>query len=651
MASGLMDIGSSALLSYQRALDTVGHNVANVNTPGYSRQQVELTARPPQGDGSGFAGTGVDIATILRSYDQFATRDLRTTTTSSSELDTLSGLAGALDNLLADEYSGLTPALGSFFDAVQDAANDPTSIAARQVMLAESGSLALRFQGLNGWMQDNRLTLGSRMGAEVQDINQLAGSIADINRQIIDASSSFGGQPPNDLLDKRDQLVLELAGKVSISTIPQSDGSLNVFLGKGQSLVLGTAANRMGLQERSDDPGQYDITIGAPGTPPVVITDFISGGSLGGVLRYRSEILDPAMNELGRIAVELGTFMNDQHRSGITLSGSAGQDLFAVAAPAIFADTANSGSISVAFDDVSKLAASDYQLQFDGSSWSLSRLDTGQSVPMSGSGSAAAPFVAEGLSISVGGGAVAGDNYVLRPLRNAAGSISVLAGDARDLALAAPVRTSSALTNSGSGQISSGTVTDISNAAFQAVPGQLSPSVLIRFTSATSYDVLDQSTLGVIDTGVYSPATGADVFPTASDTDYGYQIRISGSPAAGDEFTVNYNSSGIGDNRNALAMSSMQSARLMNGGNASFNDAYGELVANASNQSHQARVGSEVQRSLLQQSQDSWSQTAGVNLDEEAADLLRFQQAYQAAAQIISVADQMFATLIDAVRR
>jgi len=649
MASGLLGIGTSALLSYQRALDTVGHNVSNVNTPGYTRQQAVLSAQVPQASGSGFVGTGVGVTTIQRNYNQFATSDLRTTTASSSEMDALSGLASTLDNLLADETSGLSPALSSFFDAVQGAANDPTSVAARQVMLSESDSLAQRFQDLNGWMQNDRLSIASRMQADVKGINQLAGSIADLNRQIVEATGATNGQPPNDLLDKRDQLVLELAGKVSISTITQGDGSMNVFLGKGQSLVLGAASSQMGLQARSDDPGQYDVTIGAPGSPPVVITGFLSGGSLGGTLRYRDEILDPAMNDLGRLAVEFGTFLNDQHHAGITLSGATGQDLFSVAAPAVYADTGNSGSISVAFGDVSGLTASDYRLQYDGSNWNLSRLDTGQSVPMTGTGSAADPLVAEGLAITVGGGAAAGDSYVLRPVRNAAGSISARISDPRDLALASPVRTSAALGNSGTGQISAGAVTDINNPAFQSSPGQLSPAVLIRFTSATSYQVLDQSTLGVIDSGSFDPATGADVFPTASGIDYGYQVRITGNPAAGDEFSVNYNTNGTGDNRNALAMAGLQSARLMNDASASFNDAYGQLVASASSRTQQARVGSEVQNSLLTQSQDAWSQAAGVNLDEEAANLLRYQQAYQAAARIISVADQMFTTLINAV--
>ncbi|MBT8117656.1 MAG: flagellar hook-associated protein FlgK, partial [Gammaproteobacteria bacterium] len=233
MGSGLLDIGSSALLSNQRALDIVSHNVANVNTPGYSRQQVNLTTRLPQLSSSGFIGTGVNVSAITRSYDQFITNELRSGTSGFREADVLASLAGGLDNLLADQSSGLSPVLGSFFDSFQGVANDPTSIAARQALLGEAGSLSARFQGLSNWLDDTRRGLATRMNTDVQQVNQLASSIASLNVQIIEARGNAAGQPPNDLLDQRDQKLLELAELVSITTTTQEDGSLNVFIGSG----------------------------------------------------------------------------------------------------------------------------------------------------------------------------------------------------------------------------------------------------------------------------------------------------------------------------------------------------------------------------------------------------------------------------------
>ncbi|MDX1697039.1 MAG: flagellar hook-associated protein FlgK, partial [Thiohalobacterales bacterium] len=558
MGSGLLGIGTSALLSNQRALDTVGHNVANVNTPGYSRQRVELAARVPQGNSSGFIGAGVDITSITRSYNRFLTDELRSSATGFHQSDTLANLAGQLDSLVADPQTGLSPALSSFYDAIQGVANDPTSIAARQVMLADAESLVARFQGLDNQLRESQRAVNTQLSTRVQEINQLAGAIANINEEIVVAEGNAGGQTANDLQDQRDQLLLELSGLVSITTTTQADGAVNVFIGSGQSLVLGTQHGAVGAVERPGDPGNFDITIGAPGSPAVVVTDFIRGGELGGLLQYREQVLEPAMNDLGRVAIGLGTFMNEQHRAGISLDGLPGQDLFTVASPAVLPDTGNGGTIAVSFADVSQLTADDYRLGYDGAAWSLTRADSGQPVAMSGSGTSADPFVAEGISITIGAGAVAGDGYTLRPTRDGAASIGLLTGNPRELALAAPIRTSAALANTGTGEISAGTVTDIDNPAFQSPPGQLSPPVLVRFTAPGSYEVIDQSTAAVIDTGVYDPATGAEIFPTASGTDFGYRVRITGNPAAGDEFNVTYNTGGTADNRNALLLADMQ---------------------------------------------------------------------------------------------
>jgi flagellar hook-associated protein 1 FlgK len=291
-------------------------------------------------------------------------------------------------------------------------------------------------------------------------------------------------------------------------------------------------------------------------------------------------------------------------------------------------------------------------LRFNDSAWTLTRTGSGQVVPLNGSGTSADPFTAEGLSIIVGSGAAAGDSYLIRPTRAGAGAISIALDNRSELALAAPLRTSAALGNGGTGSITAGVVTDINNLAFQTIPGQLSPQVLIRFTSPTSYEVVEQTTLTTIDTATYDPAVGADVFPTVNlGIDYGYQARITGNPAAGDEFSIDYNSGGVGDNRNALLLAGLQGERLMDSGNTSFNDAFGGLVADIGSKTRQAQISSSAQQTILQQNQAQRASVSGVNLDEEAADLIRFQQAYQAAAQVIAVADTLFSTLIDAVRR
>lgn len=648
----LLGIGSSALLTYQRSLSTVSHNIANVNTDGYSRQRVETSTRLPQASGNGFVGTGVKVDSVERLYNGFLNREIQSHTAGYRELDTLQLMAGRLDNMLADEHAGLSPVLSDFFNAVQGVADDPTSTAARQVLLGEANTVAARFHDLDGWLQTSRSELNARMGGAVGEINRLTGAIASINEEIVTAQGAAGGQPPNDLLDQRNLLVQELAQLVSVNTIDQDNGALNVFMGSGQVLVLGTTAGTLGVESQAEDPGQVDITLGVGGSNSIPVTSLVSGGELGGLLKYRDQVLDPAHNALGRVAVEFGTFMNQQHRSGMTLDGTLGQDLFSVGSPQVSAAPGTAGSITVGFDDVAALATDDYRLRYDGSSWALSRAGSGQAVALSGSGTPADPFVAEGLSIVIGGGAAAGDSFLIRPARKGAADIGVAISDPRDLALALPIRSAAALGNSGTGRVSAVSVTDIENPAFQGVPGTLTPPVVVRFTSPTSYEVINRTTLATIDTGSYDPSQGADIFPTAGlGVDYGYRMRISGSPAAGDEFSLEYNTDGVGDNRNALLLADLQAARLMDNGTTSFNDAYGQLVADVGTRTRQAQVNSQTQKSMLEQSQAAYDSVSGVNLDEEAADLLRFQQAYQAAAQVIAVADQIFDTLIDAVRR
>ena len=650
--AGLLGIGTTALLAYQRTLNTVGHNVTNVNTEGYSRQRTELTALAPQGSGGQYAGNGVNVSSVTRIYDQFVVSDLRTQTSVFNDLDTFHGLSSGLDNLLAGEHTNLNIPLASFFDSVQGVADDPTSIAARNVMISDAEALVSRFESLDRFIEDSRSSVNARLSVVTQEITQIADSIAELNQSIVIARDGGTGQLPNDLLDMRDQLVLDLTEKVSVTTTLQEDGSLNVFIGSGQSLVLGSAARTVAVELNADDPGKLDINISGGSSIPVTINKLLNGGEIGGLLRFGSQALDPAQNTLGRIAVELGSFFNDQHHKGLTLDGLPGGDFFSVAAPQVLADSDNSGSISVDFDDVSQLTIDDYELRFDGAAWALTLAGDTQTIPMSGSGTAASPFVAGGLQIVANAGAAAGDRYIIRPTRTAAAEMTVAVNDARDIALAAPVSTSKSLSNTGTGAITAGVVNDIDNPAFQAVPGQLSPEVLIRFTSPTSYEVVDKVTLATIDTGTYDPASGEEIFPTENlTTDYGYRVRITGNPLAGDEFTVEFNSGGSGDNRNALLMAGLQGERLMDDGTNTFADAYGLLVARVGTDTRRSQNSSEAQMGLLQQSQAARANASGVNLDEEAADLLRYQQAYQAAAQIISVADQLFTTLISAIRR
>ena len=657
MAGDLFGIGTSALDAFQRALATTGHNISNVNTDSYSRQRVEFENRPGQAFSNGFIGAGVDASTVRRQFDQFVQENLVQGTSSYNQQQTLFDLASQVDSLLADPDTGLASGLQNFFNNVQELADDPTSTAARQLVLTEGETLVNRFNYLYDRFEQLRSTANNQMLTVVNEINGLSESIADVNKAIVDAYAAGGGQPPNDLLDKRDALITDLAELVSVQTFEQDNGAKNVFIGNGQALVINADTYRISAEPLGPDLNEINIGATSGGTT-VDITDFITGGKLGGLLQYRDTVLDPAQNAVGRVAMGLSTVFNEQHERGMDLDGDLGQAFFTEPTATVFPDSANVSTATVSIADVSQLTIEDYNLRYDGATWNLTRISDGQPVPMTGTGTAADPFVVDGMEIVIGGGApAAGEEYVIRPSRMGGRMIDTNLTNVRDVAAASPVLAQSDIANTGSGIVTPGEVVDITNAAFQTTAGALTPPIRVEFLGANSYQVVNATTSGVIEGPIaYDPTQGADVFPTPGAYDPGYRVRIEGAPAAGDVFSVDYNTGGVGDNRNALALAQLQNSKTLGAGasgvpSATFGGAYNELVSDVGTTTRSAEIASNAQQGLLEQATSRREAISGVNLDEEAANLLRFQQAYQAAAQMISVANQNFQTLIAAVGR
>lgn len=655
MASGdLFSIGTSGLLAFQRTLNTISHNIANVNTEGYSRQSVQLSTRPPEPNGYGFSGNGVETVSIRRSYDAFVESSLRSSTSSTAEFEAFHALAAQLDNVVANSDTGIHSSLQRYFNAVQDVADTPASPAARQVLFNEGESLATQFNELSSWIEGTRGQVNSDINSGVAEINQISQAIADLNQSIV-IEQGRAGHPPNDLLDQRDTLIKNMSELVSVTTLQQDDGSVNVLIGTGQVLVRGNTVTSLAVIQEAGDPRQLGVAVQGNAGVLVPVTEQISGGKLGGVLNFRDQMLDPASNSLGLTAIGLGNYVNEQHQRGMDLDGMLGLDVFSVAQPQVLAVAGNPANVSVAFDDVSQLTNADYKLRFNAGAWELTNKLTGQSIAMTGSGTAADPFIAEGMSIEITAAPANGDTYLLRPTRTGAMDIQMVLANSRQIAAAAPVRSVAATANTGTGLITAGEVTDISNAAFQTTAGQLTPPLLVRFTTGTSYDIYDNTNAAspvLLEAGItYDPATGADLFPTPGGIDHGYRMQLSGAPAAGDEFSSEYNTGGIGDNRNALALAGLATDKLMYAGSASITDSYNRLVADVATDTKQAEINSLAQKRILDQTMATRESISGVNLDEEAANLIRYQQAYQAAAQVISTANTLFDTLLNAVRR
>lgn len=628
--SDLLGTTLTGLRAFQSSLATTSHNIANVNTEGYSRQRVNLTALPAENIGGAIIGRGVGVNSIDRVLDGFQVAEVRGNVTQQGRLEVFSQLSREIDSLLGNTDSGLSPALLGFFEGVQAAADDPSSTAARQSLLSQASVLADRFESLDTRLAAQSRSLADRLSASIPEVNALASAVAELNTGIIEASAVSGGIP-NDLLDQREQVLSQLAEQLSVEVVTQGDGSVNVFIGSGQALVLGGEASSLRFGNGEFGGASPDIFLDSfSGTS--LITNNLSGGQIGGLLDADRELISPSRNQLGQLSLALGEVANAIHSSGLTLSGELGGDLFNVGEPNVYDSANNNGTalVGLTIADVSQLTASDYQLQVNGSTVQLFRLDTQTDVPLTGSGTSADPYVADGLEIVIRGAPADGDAYLLQPTSGLAREFELAIDNPADLALAGPVSANVNLQNSGSATVQSLSVIDAEDAA-------LLDTVDIEFLSETTYSINGAGTFA------YNPDSPIQI--------NGWQLAVTGTPSAGDQIQVGLNAGGVGDNRNALALGQVLDQGILQGGTLSVEGAYSVLLSNVSTGTQQAEIRLEAQNTITEQSIQELQSVSGVNLDEEAANMVRFQQAYQAAAQMLGVADSLFQTLIGAVRR
>lgn len=613
----------SGLVAFQRAIATTSHNISNVNTPGYSRQSVEFATQNAQVSSAGNIGSGVTVVTVERDYDDFLTGQLRNTTSNFQQLDAYYGLATKIDNILADSETGLAPSLQNFYDAVQVVSENPSSVPERQLLISEAEALVNRFEYIDGRLGDLNTEVNQRLRDGVVEVNQIAEEIAALNTEIGRIEGLSQGQPANDLLDQRDELVRQLSELTSVSTLIQEDGSMNVFIGNGQPLVVGSRPTTLYAVNNPFDSSRVEIAYGSPTGD--LITGALQGGEIGGLSQFRDDTLIPAQNQLGQLALGFAESFNAQHRMGMDLGGQLGQDFFSVSQPKILPGTSNTGTatISATVTSAAGLTTSDYQLSYDGSQWQLLRLDDGATFTGAG------PFNVDGLSVAISGSPNAGDRYEIRPTRGAASLVDVAIANPQDVAAASPVRSNAEVNNLGTATIATPSVLDINDP-------NLLQNVDIEFTSATTYSVNGS--------GSFAYTSGADI-----DIN-GWRVQIEGTPSTGDRFSISSNAGAVGDNSNALALADLRDSGVFNGGNTTSLENYAGLVGSVATATREAEIGRDAQRVLNDQAILARDSFSGVNLDEEAANLLRFQQAYQAAAQAISIADNLFQFLINSVR-
>jgi flagellar hook-associated protein 1 FlgK len=680
--SNLISIGLSGLASSQAALATTGNNITNVATAGYSRQSVTNTASNLQNIGVGYLGTGTTISDVRRIYNSFMDTQLQTSTALSADATAYSTQTGAVDTLLSDSATGIGSVLSSFFTSVQTAAARPADVSSRQALLTQTATLSNRFNAISTQLNQQNDGVNSALDTLAGQVNKISTSIADLNKQI--GLMASNGQTPNSLLDARNEAVRSLNELVGV-TVQQRDGNYDIYLGSGQSLVNGVTANTLTAAPSTADKSQYALTVNYQGFSSDV-TAVTTGGEIGGLLRFRNDVLNPAMNELGRTAIVAADTINRQMAQGVDLNGQFGSTVFssinsstAMANRSIAAsgNSATSGALNVAISDSSKLTTADYTVKFStASAYSVTRSD-GTAMGSYDLGTTPAPVI-DGFTLALNGGQpAAGDTYKIMPTRSGAGDISTVLTDANKLAFAAPLAGTAASGNTGTSSLSQPTLTnnvDIYDSASQSdLQRGIANSTPVKVVfgavggSTQSYTAFnsagEQIGIGTVVPGQSNTlsinvpmvdSTGAKINNAdGSQKTFSFQATLSGTPASGDNYSIAYNSAGKSDNRNATSLLGLQTKATVgiSSGNAgvSLSSSYSSLVENVGAKASQATVDTKATTSVLTQAKANRDSVSGVNLDDEAANLVKFQQYYTASSQIIKTAQEIFSTLLNAL--
>ena len=637
-----LKIGTSGLLAFQRGLSTTGHNISNASTEGYSRQSVTLGTREPGLIDGNYLGTGVAVKGIARSYSNFLAEDLRVGTSSLGQFEEAAEMAARLDNLMADQDRGLSSQIERFFSALQDVGNNPTSIPERQVLIGESGALAEQFHQLDGAFNALNSQVNDKLSLYVDEINQHAQSIAELNVAIGYARAvSTAGAEPNDLLDERDRVLLKLSKLVSVNVIEQDAGVANVLIGNGQPLVIGGVAETIGLNIGEFDPSIQRLTYQRSNGTTTNITNFLTGGALQGLVDFRDNMLNSSRQQLGLLASGMSEVVNAQHGLGVDLKGNLGGDVFVPFEAETIENIYNRGSAKSATQiaDISLVQATDYQATYNGAAWDVKNLKSGEVTVGNGL------MAIDGLEIEFSGEPIYGDSFLIRPNYRAADYFDVAIQAPADVAAASPLKFSGSLANSGTAEVESLVVNSRSDLPLDN-----------PFTLTFDNSFGEEGLPGYVVTGgpggflPFDPAAdfGGKTFQLEGFGDA--EIRLSGKPVDGDVVNIERNTEGTGDNRNLHALTELRTKNFLLGKSTSLQDIFALSVSDVGIRTRQSQLSLETQEVLTGQAENAYKAKSAVNLDEEAANLLRYQQAYSAAAKVITVADEMFDILLSTLR-
>lgn len=648
----ILSVGKTGLMAAQIGLSTTGHNIANANVEGYSRQMVLQGNAQPEATGGFFLGTGTTVTAIVRQYDDFLNKTLMNTQASQAEQNGYYAQISQIDNLLADTTSGLTPALQDFFKGVQDAASNPATDASRSALLSTANTLTARFRGMSERLTEIGAGVNAEITSTVGEINSYAAKIAQLNNDIAGLSTD-ASRMPNDLLDQRDQLIRDLNKLVKVNVEKGASNTLTVSVGTGQPLVIGNRSYEMATQTSLTDIGRIEIGyVAGDKISPLPDSSLMGGGTLGAMLKFRNESLDQTQAQLGQVAAGLAAAFNAQHKLGQDRNGALGGNFFKDIEVAVGPDRRNSPlntmEIRGVIKDASALTTSNYDLNYDGVNFVLKRESDGATTVLTYPQTE--PQVVDGIEYTLTGNLVTGDHYQIRPMANASSTIAVGLTDVGKIALAAPVTTNAPLTNTGNGKISAGTV----DADFLDPANTLNGTVTLAYDQAAGGFTGFPAAQDVVVKGVNGASTtypaGTSPIPYADGDTFtfgGISVAITGTPGNNDTFSITApNEGGTKDNRNGALLAGLQTKNILNNGKTTFQSGYASMVNMVGNKAREVQIGALAADSAAEQASNAYQSVVGVNLDEEAAELLRYQQAYQAAGKVMQIASQLFDVLV-----
>ncbi|AMP39456.1 MULTISPECIES: flagellar hook-associated protein FlgK [Ralstonia solanacearum species complex] len=637
MSSSLLNIGATGLRVADINLQVTGNNIANASTPGYSRQEAVQTENTPMATGAGYLGQGVNVTTVKRIYDQFLTAQVQSGQASTSAADQLNSLVSGLDSYLSDSNSGLGSALTGFFNAADSLASNPSSTSARQVFLSAASTLQTRFNAVAGQMNSLSTQVNTQVQTQVNSVNSTAQQIASLNDQIAKAEAASGGQPANDLRDQRDQLVQTLNQSIKASVVQTGDGQYNIYVGNGQALVQGNQSYQLTTVASQYDPTQLSVGYKSPAGTVTIDDSQLGGGALGGLMQFRQNTLIPAQNSLGRLAAAITADVNTQNKEGMDLNGKLGTDLFSAAGPSVAASSSNTGtgSLTATITNANAGQGYDYQVKYSGGAYTVSHYPDGSGAVTVSSW----PTTIDGVTLNLTGAMNSGDSFLVRPTANAASTMQTLTTDYHAVAAASPVVVNQGSNNTGSTSVASIGV----DSTYAGSP--LTSAINLTYSGGSLSGFPGNVTVTVNGTSTTYSGT-APYTQGATYSFNGIQMSLTGTPASNDTFTVSANTANSTDGHNASAFAQLRNATVLDGGTTSLGSAWTNLVTQVGIQASQASANLTSQKALLASSTSQQQSVSGVNLDDEAMNLMKYQQAYQASAKVMQTANSLFDSLL-----